>query len=57
MDYMTYDSPFSAIEEEVIPEVANFEEEWWSEGSEFLKNSWSIQGIEPRSLLVYRASK
>ena len=24
---MTYDSPFWAIEEEVIPEVANFKEE------------------------------
>ena len=33
---MTYDSPFWAIEEEVIPEVANFKEEGLvtSEGGE-----------------------
>ena len=48
---MTYDSPFWAIEGQVIPEVANFEEEGLvipegSEGEkEILKNCWFMQGI------------
>ena len=52
---MTYDSPFWAIEGEVIPEVANFKEEGlvtpegWEGEKEILKICWSMQGIEPGS--------
>ena len=52
---MTYDSPFWAIEGEVIPEVANFEEEGlvtlegWGGEKEILKICWSMQRIEPGS--------
>ena len=53
---MTYDSPFWAIEGEVIPEVANFKEEGlvtpegWEGEKEILKICWSMQGIEPGPL-------
>ena len=53
---MTYDSSFWAIEGEVIPEVANFEEEClatsvgWEWEKEILKICWFMQAIEPRSL-------
>ena len=50
---MTYDSPLSAFEGEMIPEVASFIEEglvileeWdWEKGK--LKICWFIWGIEP----------
>ena len=52
---MTYDSPFWAIEGEVIPEVANFKEEGlvtpegWEGEKEILKICWFIQEIKPGS--------
>ena len=52
---MIYDSPFWAIEGEVIPEVANFKEEGlvtpegWEGEEESLKICWFMQGIEPGS--------
>ena len=52
---MTYDSPFWAIEGEVIPEVATFKEEGlvttegWEGEKDILEICWSMQGIEPGS--------
>ena len=53
---MTYDSPFWAIEEEVIPEVANFKDEGlvtpegWEGEKEILKICWFMQGLNPGHL-------
>ena len=51
---MTYDSPLSAFEREVIPEVASFKEEGlvtrprrMGLRKEKLKICWSMGGIEP----------
>ena len=51
--HMTYESPFWAIEGEVIPEVANFKEEGlvtqeWLEGEKEILKICSHLGLMPK---------